>query len=322
MTVSRAINDRSNVDKETKKKVLDTAKRMGYRPNHIARSLTTRKTYTIGVVLPKLSNSFMPDVISGIEEEAFTNNYQLILTHSAENADREKQVIDSLVSKRVDGILISPAITVKNAKPYNDLLIAHYPIVFFDRWISSIEASNVHTNDLEVAKLMTEHLIRRHNYKKIAHICGPSNVSIARERKEGYRLAMEENGLKIKEEWLVEAGFDEREGYEATKKLLKLPVSKRPKAIFALSDSTAFGAMEAIYEEGLIIPDDIALVGFNDDKQDKLLNPPLTTVHQPAYEMGKRATQILIDMIENKSAVKEDVVIKSYPVIRQSCGCK
>jgi len=147
-------------------------------------------------------------------------------------------------------------------------------------------------------------------------------VSIGADRLMGFRRAMEEARIPIHKNWIVEAGFDEKTGYDAAKKLLSLPKEILPEAIFAVNDSTAFGAMEAIYEEELKIPDDIAIVGFSDDKQDKLLNPPLTTVHQPAYEEGKRATQILIDMIEGKSKSIEDVVVKSYLVIRKSCGCK
>jgi len=321
MTVSRALNNRSNVDEMTKKKVLETAKRMGYKPNHIARSLTTRKTYTIGVVVPKLLSSFFPDAIQGIEEVAFKKNYQIMLTHSSENPDRENQVIEALVSKRVDGILISTAQTVKNFKSYDDLLDSKYPIVFFDRWLPGIEASCVRTNDKEIAQKVTDHLIDVHKYVKIAHISGPSELSIADDRKQGYITSMKSHDLKIEDEWIVSANFDEETGYKATQKLLELPKKKRPRAIFAVNDSSAFGAMEAIYDAGLKIPEDIAIVGFTDDKQDKLLNPPLTTVHQPAYEMGKRATQILIDLIEGKSTAIEDIIIKSHIVIRKSCGC-
>ncbi|HKI47383.1 MAG TPA: LacI family DNA-binding transcriptional regulator [Balneolales bacterium] len=322
MTVSRALNNRSNVDENTRKRVLETAKRMGYKPNHIARSLTTKRTFTIGVVLPKMSHSFFPDAIRGIEEIAYQKNYQLILTHSSEDATRETIVIESLVSKRVDGILISSAQNVKDLKHYNELLESNYPVVFFDRWMPGLAASSVRTNDEECAMLITRHLIEKHGYTKIAHISGPGNVSIGADRLMGFRRAMEEARIPIHKNWIVEAGFDEKTGYDAAKKLLSLPKEILPEAIFAVNDSTAFGAMEAIYEEELKIPDDIAIVGFSDDKQDKLLNPPLTTVHQPAYEEGKRATQILIDMIEGKSKSIEDVVVKSYLVIRKSCGCK
>ncbi len=321
MTVSRALNNRSNVDENTRKRVLETAKSMGYRPNHIARSLTTKRTFTIGVVLPKVSHSFFPDAIRGIEEVAYQKDYQLILTHSSEDATREIKVIESLVSKRVDGILISSARNVRDLKHYNELLESSYPVVFFDRWIPGLAASSVRTNDEECARLITNHLIEKHGYQKIAHISGPGNVSIGAERLRGFRRAMEEHQLAINESWIVEAAFDENTGYEATKKLLNLPKEELPRAIFAVNDSTAFGAMEAIYDDELRIPEDVALVGFSDDKQDKLLNPPLTTVHQPAYEEGKRATQILIDMIEGKSTTIEDVIVKSHLVIRKSCGC-
>lgn len=191
MTVSRALNNRSNVDKNTRKRVLDTAKRMGYKPNHIARSLTTKRTFTIGVVLPKMSHSFFPDAIRGIEEVAYQKDYQLILTHSSENAIRETKVIESLVSKRVDGILISSAQNVKDLKHYKELLESNYPVVFFDRWIPGLSASSVRTNDEECAWLITKHLIERHGYQKIAHISGPENVSIGAIRNNNSRLFRE-----------------------------------------------------------------------------------------------------------------------------------
>jgi len=322
MTVSRALNNRANVDKKTKKKILETAKMMGYKPNHVARSLTINKTYTIGVVIPKLTNSFFPDAIQGIEEVAFENDFQIILTHSSENADREKQVIEALVSKRVDGILISTVLTKKELSFYTDLLDTNYPLVFFDRWLPGLEVNNVRTNDKEIARKIVDHLIDDHKYRKIAYIAGPDKLSISHERKEGYISSMKEHNLEIDDDWIVSANFDEEAGYEATKKLLSLPENKMPRAIFTVNDSAAFGAMEAIFDANLKIPDDIALVGFTDDKQDKLLNPPLTTVHQPAFEMGKRASQILIDIINGKSTTIEDIKIKSNIVLRRSCGCK
>lgn len=322
MTVSRALNNKAYVDENTRKKVLETAERMGYKPNHIARSLTIKKTYTIGVVLPKMSHSFFPDAIRGMEEAAYERDYQLILGHSAEDENREKKVIESLVSKRVDGILISSAETVIDLKQYQELLDAKYPIVFFDRWILGLPASCVRTNDQESMMIITEHLISEHGLKKIAHISGPGNVSIGADRLNGYVHAMKKHGLNIEDEWIVTAGFNEEAGYDAMKKILELPKKKKVNAVVTVNDPTAFGAMEAIYEKNLRIPEDIAIVGFGDDKQDKLLAAPLTTVHQPAYEEGKRAAQILIELMEGKSQVNEDIIVKSHLVIRKSCGCK
>ncbi len=321
MTVSRALNNKSYVDPDTRRRVLEMAQKMGYKPNHIARSLTIKKTYTIGVVLPKLSHSFFPDAIRGIEEAAYQREYQLILAHSSEDEVREKKVIESLVSKRVDGILISSAENITDLQLYKELLEANYPIVFFDRWIPNLEVSSVKTNDEESMMIITEHLITKHGYTNIAHISGPQNVSIGLERYRGYKKAMENHDLTINEEWVVSAGFNEASGYEAMKKILNLPERKQIQAVVAVNDPTAFGAMEAIYEKGMKIPEDIAIVGFGDDKQDKLLASPLTTIHQPAYEEGKRAAQILIDLMEGKSNVTEDIVIKSYLVVRNSCGC-
>lgn len=322
MTVSRALNDKDNVDEDTKLKILETAKLMGYKPNHIARSLTTRRTYTIGLVLPKISHSFFASALMGIEEATYLKEYQLILAHSSEDAKREIKVIESLESKRVDGLLISSAQSVKNLSQYQDLIENNYPVVFFDRRVPGLNVNSVRTNDEEISREMVEHLILKHHYKKIAHIKGPEHVSIGADRLNGYKKAMKAHGLPIDKNWMIGTELNEKSGYESMKHLLDLPEKIRPEAVFAITDSVAMGAMEAIYEQNLRIPDDIAVVGYNDDKQDNLLNPPLTTVHQPAYEMGKRAAQVLIDIIEGKSQAIEEIVIKSHLVIRKSCGCK
>jgi len=319
MTVSRALNNRENVDEKTKKKVLATAKRLGYKPNQIAKSLVLNKTFTIGVVVPEISHSFFPEVIRGIEEVAYQHNYHLILTHSAEKQKREKDALNTLESHRVDGILISTAESVKNFKLYKELVNAKYPIVFFDRYVEGIDASSVGINDKESSKEITKHLIS-HGYHKLAHLSGPKEVSIGNKRLEGFKEALEEADLKIDPDLIVESGFNESGGYDAMKKLLKLPKNKRPRAVVAVNDPAAFGAMQAIKDAGLRIPEDIAIVGFTDDIRAELVSCPLTTVRQPAYEVGKKAAQKLIDCINGDEKV-EHIVVETELVIRQSCGC-
>lgn len=320
MTVSRALNNRPNVDEKTRKKVVETASRMGYTPNLVARSLVTQRTETVGVVVPEITHSFFPEAIRGIEEATYSAGYQLILTHSAENAEREKNALQTLESKRVDGVLLSTAQTVKDYKAYERFAQIGVPMVFFDRCVFDLGLSCVTVDDTRSARRMTRHLID-HGYERIAHLSGSQRVSIGEARLNGYQKALEGAGIPVYEELVVEAGFQEPDGRRAMETLLALPDSKRPDAVFAVNDPAAFGAMKAIQDAGLTIPDDIALVGFSDDIRAALMSVPLTTIRQPAYEIGNKAAQLLVDLIEGKDATTSELILRTDIVIRRSCGC-
>lgn len=320
MTVSRALNNKDNVDKNTKKRVVEKAQSMGYTPNHVAKSLVSRKTNTIGVVIPEIYHAFFSEVISGIEEMVYKMNYQLFLTNSAEKSEREKSSINALQSKRVDGILISCAETSDDSSFYKQIINTGLPFVFFDRCIENIGASCVSVNDFESSKQITQHLIE-HGYKKIAHLSGPKGVSMAQKRKNGYIEALKENDTPFDKSLVKVSGFNEKGGYKAMNELLDLPVDKWPRAVVAVNDPAAFGAIKAIKERGLTIPDDIAIVGFSDDIRSELIDCPLTTVRQPAYQIGKRAAEKLINMIDTNEEPIENIVLTNEIIIRESCGC-
>ncbi len=321
MTVSRALNNNPNVDETTRKTVLKTARKLGYLPNHIAKSLALAKTQTIGVVVPEITHSFFPDAIKGIEEVVYKSGYNIMLTHSAEDTDREISAIETLASRRVDGILASVAESDTDYEIYRKVIDMGLHIVFFDRCVYDIGASCVSINDEESAFRITEHIIK-HGYKKIAHLQGPLSISIAKERLKGYRKALLKYKIKYNKELIVESGFHEEGGYNAMLKLLALPKRERPRAVVAVNDPAAFGAMKAIKEKKYRIPQDIAIVGFSDDIRADLMPAPLTTVRQPGYEVGKAAAQKLIGHIENKEEPVENLIIKTELVIRKSCGCK
>lgn len=320
MTVSRAVNNKSNVDEETRERVLEKARSMGYTPNHVAKSLVSKKTYTIGVVIPEISHSFFPDVVRGIEEVTYNTNYQLILTHAHEQFERERKAIDTLRSKRVDGLLVSSSQTVDDYSYYKETIKSGLPLVFFDRCIENIGASCVSVNDKTSSREAVRHLIS-HGYKKIAYLSGPQKISIGRKRLEGYLEAMKGGNLPVHEKWIVQSDFQEKGGRHAMRKLLELPAEDRPQAVAAVNDPSAFGAIEAIREEGLSIPDDIAIVGFTDDIRAALLECPLTTIRQSGYEVGKKAAEKLINIIEDDDATVENIEIVTDLVIRKSCGC-
>jgi DNA-binding LacI/PurR family transcriptional regulator len=320
MTVSRALNRRPNVDEETRALVVKTAKRLGYSPNDIAKSLALNKTNIIGVVLPEISHSFFPEAIRGIEEVAFGAGYHLILTHSAEIALRERDAIQTLESKRVDGILISTAQDVADSQLYEHLLRVGVPVVFFDRCIRGIGATCVSIDDEESSHTITGHLLD-HGYRRIGHLAGPQKISVGRERLIGFRRAMADRGVPVDETLIVESGFDESGGSAAMNLILDRPAEERPRAIVAINDPAAFGAMKAILDRGLSIAEDIAVVGFSDDIRASLMPVPLTTIRQPAYTIGKLAAEKLLALIDGKSSGPEEIVVKTELVVRRSCGC-
>lgn len=321
MTVSRALNNRPHVNEVTREKVLQTAKRLGYVQNHIAKSLVLRKTNVIGIVIPKISHFFFSEVIRGIESVTFQHGYQLLLTHSAENTERESQAIRTLESQRVDGILISTAQNVADYDVYRQALARNTPLVFFDRCAFDLGASCVHIDDRESARLLADHFVQ-HGYRRIAHLAGPPLVSIGKERLEGYRLALDAHGIPYDESLVVTSGFNERGGYEAMVRLLEQPDGRRPEAVVAVNDPAAFGAMKAINNRGLTIPGDIAVGGFTDDPRAEMVEPGLTTIRQPAYEIGVRAAEQIITHINTEQAAAEDIIISGQLVIRRSCGCR
>ena len=320
MTVSRALNGSPNVDKTTREKVISTARMLGYFPNHIAKSLVKRKTHTIGVVVPEITHSFFPEAIRGIEEVVYKAGYNIMLTHSAEDSRREIAAIETLASKRVDGILASVAESDTDFQIFQQVMQLGLQVVFFDRCVFKIGASCVSIDDENSARMVTQHLIN-HRYKKIAHLRGPLSVSISRYRLNGFKKSLKKNNIPFRENYIVESGFHESGGYNAMMQLINLPARERPRAIVAVNDPAAFGAMRAIKERGLRIPEDIAIVGFSDDIRAELMPTPLTTVRQPAYEVGKIAAQKLIEHIENKFEKTESLTVKTELIIRRSCGC-
>lgn len=319
MTVSRAINNKPNVDAETKKKVLQVAKEMGYTPNLVAKSLVSSRTHTIGVVIPEISHSFFPEVVKGIEEVTNAKNYQIFLTNTSDNFEKEKIIIAALIAKRVDGILVSSSLTTSDASYYKQLADTGLPIVFFDRVVRDVGISCIGVNDKTASEQVTEHLIAI-GYKKIGYLGGPKQVSIGKERFEGFIAAMTKHQMEINEKWIIENGYNEKSGYQSMSKILGLPENERPKALVAVNDPVAIGAIQAIREAGFSVPHDFAIVGFSNDIRSELMTPSLTTVHQPAYEVGKKAATKLIQLIEEEENLVENVELNTNLIVRESCG--
>jgi len=316
-TVSRALRDHPDISPLTKKRVISLANKLDYHPDSIAQSLQTQKTKTIGVIVPEIKQPFFASVINGIEELAYSAGYTIIVCQSNETYDREVLYTRTLVSHRVAGLLVSLSQTTQNLDHFKALQRRGVPIVFFDRVNDDIEASKVVVDDYNGAFAAADHLIKS-GYKRIAHLAGPKNLSICKYRLKGYKDALKLGNRPYNEELVVYGGLDDTDGVVGFQKLLSLEIL--PDAVFAVNDPVATGAFLTIKEHGLKIPDDIALVGFSNTNVSSLLDPPLTTVEQPTYEIGKTAVQLLLAQINNseENFVPQFEVLKTHLIIRGS----
>ncbi|MBX2969263.1 MAG: LacI family DNA-binding transcriptional regulator [Cyclobacteriaceae bacterium] len=320
-TVSRALKDHPDISPDTKKAVNELAEKLNYQPNIVALSLRQSKTNTIGVIIPEIVHFFFSTVISGIEDVAYSAGYNVILAQSNESQTREISDIKALFNSRVDGMLMSVSRETTNFDHIESMLAKGVPIVFFDRVYDTSQASKIIVDDFTGAKEATLHLIDQ-GCKRIAHIEGPPNLEISKQRLEGYKEALKENNMPFNKELVATcpSGTIE-EGKKATEKLLSL--KNPPDAIFATNDPAAMGAMQAIKAKGLNMPADVALVGFSNWFFSSLMDPPLSSVDQPGFEMGQEAAKLLIRQIEKQEKDDEDItpetkILKTRLIIRES----
>ncbi|HRJ28519.1 MAG TPA: LacI family DNA-binding transcriptional regulator [Cyclobacteriaceae bacterium] len=320
-TVSRALKDHPDISPDTKKAVNELAEKLNYQPNIVALSLRQSKTNTIGVIIPEIVHFFFSTIISGIEDVAYSAGYNVIITQSNESEAREILDMKALFNSRVDGMLMSVSRETTNFDHIEGMLAKGVPIVFFDRVYNTDQASKIIVDDFTGAKDATLHLIEQ-GCKRIAHIEGPPNLEISKQRLEGYKEALKENNIPFNKELIAicPSGTIE-EGKKATEKLLAL--KNPPDAIFATNDPAAMGAMQAIKEKGLKMPKDIALVGFSNWFFSALMDPPLSSVDQPGFEMGQEAAKLLIRQIEKQDKDDLDIlpetkILKTRLIIRES----
>lgn len=320
-TVSRALKDHPDISPETKKAVNELAEKLNYQPNVVALSLRQSKTNTIGVVIPEIVHFFFSTVISGIEDVAYKAGYNVILTQSNESYQREITDIKALFNSRVDGMLIALSRETTNFDHIESMIAKGVSIVFFDRVYETKNTSKVIVDDFSGAKEATLHLIDQ-GCKRIAHLEGPPNLEITRQRLEGYMEALKERNMPVDKSLIVSCpqGTIE-EGRVATEKLLSQ--ATLPDGIFATNDPAAMGCMQAIKAKGLKIPDDIAVMGFSNWMFCSLMDPPLSSVDQPGFEMGQEAAKLLIRQIEMRSKQNVDPEpetkeLKTRLIVRES----
>ncbi|SDX88840.1 transcriptional regulator, LacI family [Lutibacter oricola] len=294
-TVSRAFNDKSDISAKTKELVLKTAKEMGYRQNRMAKNLVQKRTYNIGIVVPEFVNSFFPEVIMGAQEVLFKKGYQVLITQSNECYTTELKNVQSLENSMVDGLLISLSSETDNIDYYQDLVNSGFPIIFFNRTYKEIKASKVLFNDYKWAMFATEHLIRQ-GYKNIYHLQGIKSLTLSKERRRGFVDAHKKHKLTYDKSQVITSGFHMEDGEKIAAQLIEN--NTIPDAIFAANDQLAMGAMSVFKKHGFKVPKDIAFVGFSESKMGSMVEPPLSSVKQPTFEIGKQAAKLLLDQIE------------------------
>src|SRR5436190_12131072 len=317
-TVSKVLNNQPDIGPATRARVLKKVDELGYRPNAVARSLTLRRTNTLGVVIPDLMHSFFVEIVAGLESVMSARGYALLLCSSGEDASKERKELEALKQRQVDGLVFASAHATGNEDLLRQLIDAGKCLVMIDRDDHpDIRCHRVLTDDERVGWIATSHLASL-GHRAIAHIAGPP-ILHAKRREQGYRQALRDARIAARPEWIARAGFLERDGYEGMRRLLAL----RPTvtAVFAANDPTAIGAMKAIWDAGLRGPDDIAVVGAGDIAHADLLRVPLTTVSWSRQEMGTRAAELIVQQIEGRAPrAFQRVIIPPHLVVRQSCG--
>jgi len=314
-TVSRALHNNPGVRQETKDLVSNAAEELRYLPNPIAQSLKSSKTTTIGVMVPEIKHDFFSSAISGIEEAAYTAGYTIIVCQSNENYEREVLNTRLLMQHRVAGVVVSISQNTRNSDHFQELMRRKIPLVFFDRVCEDVQASKVIIDDYQSAWNAVSYLVRK-GYKTIAHFAGPQQLAICKKRLQAYIDVTKNLSTFSPETLILYGGLHEKDGYASMDSLLRKNI--RPDAIFAVNDPVAIGAYQRIQETNLKIPGDIALLGFSNNTVASLLNPQLTTVDQPSFEMGKKAADILINLIENKTTDQKTWMLETRLVERQS----
>jgi len=311
-TVSRVLNNKADVSDKTREKVLKIIDRLNYNPNSIARGLVMNKTYTIGLIVPDISNAFFAEIAKAIEDELREYGYSVIFCNTDNDKDREKESIDLLRSKQVDGLI--GAFSHDSKDEVLALGKAGFPIVQIDRLVDDSQIPSVIIDNILSGYEATEYLIKK-GHRRIAHITGALDTNTGIRRAEGYRKALQEYGIEIDEELVMEGDFSQESGYLAMKEILER--NKDLTAVFAGNDMMALGAYRAIYAAGLKIPEDISIIGHDDFTLASLVSPALTTMQQPIYKIGKVAASLLIDIIKGKKN-KEGLIVVNTSLIERS----
>ncbi len=316
-TVSKALRGSYEIGSETKKRIIDTAREMGYSPNPYAGSLRHHKSKTIALVAPELTNNFFIQAITGAEIVAQEKGYHILIYCTHDDAEKEKSILMHLQNGRVDGVIMSLASTTQSYTHLEELIQSGIPIVFFDRICHEIETAKITTDDFTSGFNATEHLIQN-GCHDIAYLCVSENISTDNKRKQGYLEALNKYGLKADKQRIIKCNGDEKINYRKIKKLMS--GTKKPDGLFASIEKLALTTYYVCNDMKIKIPQTLKIICFSNLRTAPLLNPSLTTITQPAFEMGKQAASILFKNLDKKRTLisNENIVLKSELIKRNS----
>ncbi len=314
-TVSRALNNHPDISPEMTRKVQELAAAWNYTPNPLAMGLLKQATRMIGVIVPDLVTHFYSSIISGIEDIAEEKGYYIVIASSNETLKKEISSVENLLKTRVEGLIVCLSQETRTYDHFDRLLNNGIPLVFFDRVCRRDEVPVVVVDNVEASLKITRHFYSN-GFRRIAYIAGPPHLNISQERTLGYISGLESCRLDFRPEYLEKCDMSPESATKATARLLSLP--EKPDAIFAINDTAIFAAMKEIKRQGLRIPEDIALVGFTDEFHSTVVDPPLTSITHPTFEMGQEAARLFFRQIENQETEPDEVVLKTKLVVRKS----
>jgi LacI family transcriptional regulator len=320
-TVSRGLKDHPTINIKTRKKIAEAARQLGYRSNTFASSLRSKRTQTLGVIVPRLNSNFMSSVLAGMENAASREGYNLIIAQSLEQADKEMENVMTMFNKRVDGLLVSLAYGTESIRYFDVFFNKKVPVIFFDRVASHPDSTSIIIDNYTAAYQVTTHLIMQ-GHKRIMHLGGNMLLNVYSERLRGYKQALHDNKLPFDEKLLMTGNLTEECGTNTAAQLLKLKPKDRPDAVFCANDTSAVYCMIALRNAGIRIPEDIAFAGFNNDPISRVIEPNLTTVNYPGYNMGQAAVTALANHLNGESNITDTntIVLRSELIIRASSG--
>jgi len=319
-TVSLALGNSAKIKQSTKDIIRDAAEKLGYHPNYIARGLVKQRTRTICLVIPDNLNPVFSEITQGVEHYAYDRGYSIILCTTNEDEKRERFYLEIMRNNRADGLLIFPTFFHVVQEEAIKLKTSKIPFVIVGRKLGGIESDFVAVNLESGGYKATDYLIKL-GHTRIGMIYGVANPDLGKERLEGYKRAFLENGIPFKQELIKGCGYKIQDGYKAAKEILSN--NNRPTAIFAINDLLAIGALKAIKEKGLRVPEDISLIGFDNIEFASYTDPPLNTLSLREKEMGKLAAEILIERIEKGISNKyKSILIEPELIVRKSCSKK
>ena len=318
-TVSRGLKNHPGIRKDTKKKILDAARKMGYQHNKFASNLRRKTTNTIGVIVPRLNSYFMSTVISGMEKIANAHGYNLIISQSQEAYKKEIASVATMFNSRVDGLMISLAYDTANTSHFEELIKKQIPLIFFDRVIEHPECTSIVIDNKRAGYDATSHLIQQ-GCKRIVHVDGNVNRNVYADRLDGYKMALLEAGIVFDPDLVISNKLTDQTSAEAAKYILQM--KQRPDGIFTANDTSAVACIRELKKAGVRVPQDIAVVGFNNDPISTVIEPNLTTIDYPGQEMGEIAATTLVNKLKKQATGNLNTIVLRHNLIVRDSSMK